>query len=427
LYWRYPAIAPRNYHAIFVMWLVGLAAMGLCWRGLLVRRQLGRRALAIVDLAFTASSGVVFGVTAVLAYDRHEPAFTCLIYACFVVFMRALILPSTARWTALVSSFAMVPLAVAAGILAASTKQEIPALVFFVSGVVFSGLAVVIATVGSRLIYGLRRRVTENMRLGQYTLERKIGEGGSGAVYRATHALLRRPTAIKLMHPDRTSADALVRFEREVQQMSELTHPNTVAVYDYGHSPDGVFYYVMEHIDGIDLERLVAVHGRQAPTRIADILGQICGALHEAHHRGLVHRDVKPANILLCERGGADVAKVVDFGLAREIEDGVAGPAADVHALGAVGYFLLTGERVVSGDSPGIDPPLEALLLECLSKDPGARPSAERLAASLSRLPRTGWDEHASRTWWQAAREVAPGVAAGESAMTITVDLVARS
>jgi eukaryotic-like serine/threonine-protein kinase len=166
--------------------------------------------------------------------------------------------------------------------------------------------------------------------LGQYTLVEKIGEGGMGAVYRARHALLQRPTAIKLLLPERTNELDLARFEREVQLTSQLTHPNTIAIYDFGRTPDKVFYYAMEYIDGISLEQLVDEDGPQPPARVIHMLVQACGALAEAHGVGLIHRDVKPANLLLCARGGAhDVIKVVDFGLIKDTRPH-SGPAVTI-------------------------------------------------------------------------------------------------
>jgi serine/threonine-protein kinase len=314
------------------------------------------------------------------------------------------------------------------------------------------------------------------MQLGQYTLDRKIGEGGNGAVYRARHALLRRPTAVKLLLPDKVGAENLDRFEREVQHMSQLTHPNTVAVFDYGRSPDGVLYYAMEYLGGVDLENLVRLHGPQPSSRVIDILVQVCGALQEAHEAGIIHRDIKPANIILCERGGvADVAKVVDFGLVKEItrdtsasaqiilgtpayvapeavtDPASIGPAADLYALGAVGYFLLTGRRVFEGKTAVelciqhvTQPPrrptevakillpkeLEDLILRCLAKNPGDRfESASQLAEALEAIPRApDWDRADARRWWRefrARQEVPPSAAA--PTLTITVDLGDRA
>ena len=236
----------------------------------------------------------------------------------------------------------------------------------------FGALAVLLSTKTSSVIYGLRQTVREARRLGPYTLVEKIGEGGMGAVYRASHALLRRPTAIKILPPQRAGQMDLARFEREVQMTSQLTSPHTVSVYDYGRTPDGLFYYAMEFLDGIDLEELVRRDGPMPPERVVHILRQVCEALGEAHRAGLIHRDVKPANILLCERGGRfDVAKVVDFGLVKSVggtdpgvtqentapgtphymaPEALTSPdrvdaRADVYSLGATAYFLLTGQN----------------------------------------------------------------------------------
>src|SRR5262249_57932480 len=139
--------------------------------------------------------------------------------------------------------------------------------------------------------------------------------GGMGVVYRAHHALLRRPTAVKLLNQDKTTETALRRFEREVQITSRLNHPNTIVIYDYGRTPEGVFYYAMEFLEGIDLEKLVKVFGPQPERRVVNILNQVFGSLAEAHGLGLIHRDIKPANIVLNRRGGGwGFCRGADFG-----------------------------------------------------------------------------------------------------------------
>jgi serine/threonine-protein kinase len=289
----------------------------------------------------------------------------------------------------------------------------------------WAAVAIALTAVASRVLYGLRREVRDAQRLGQYTLVERLGEGGMGVVYRAEHALLRRPTAVKLLPPTER-ADSIERFEREVQLMAELSHPNTVAVYDYGRTADNVFYYAMEYLDGVDLQGLVAIGGPQPAARVIHVLRQICGSLEEAHGRGLIHRDVKPANLFLCRnRCEPDTVKVLDFGLAKDVvavdasltasnvvlgtpqymsPEAFATPAladarSDLYSLGAVAYLLLSGTPVFGGDtaieicakhlhampeSPALrlgSPlplDLEAVVLSCLAKAPNERPATGR-------------------------------------------------
>ena len=296
--------------------------------------------------------------------------------------------------------------------------------------------------------------------LGQYALEEKLGAGGMGTVYKARHAMLRRPTAVKLLDVDRISPDAIARFEREVQLTSGLTHPNTVAVFDYGRTPDGIFYYAMEYLDGMNLDDLVKRFGPLPEARMLYLLRQICGSLAEAHAAGLVHRDVKPANIFLTRRGGLhDFVKVLDFGLVKAL-DGQEGanvtnpnslmgtplylsPEAvdrpeevdarsDVYAVGAVGYFLLTGTPVFTGatvmeiclkhskaepEAPSlrsgqpVSPALEKLLLRCLAKAPADRPrDAADLLHELERCAVQGtWSAADAAAWWAAQEKNTAG------------------
>jgi hypothetical protein len=244
-------------------------------------------------------------------------------------------------------------------------------------------------------------------------LDREIGRDSVGVVYRARHALLRRPTALRLLRPDRVAVDHLDRVERAVREMSLLTHASAVAVFDFGYSPDGAFYYAMELIDGIDLAALAAQHGAQPPGRVIAILVQLCGALHEAEVRGVVDRRLEARHVLLCERGGVpDVAKVIELGLG----DGRASPRDDVRAIAAIGEVLLGGDVPAS--------PLGELLAGCASDGPTDPPALARALTAL-RVP-DGWDAAAARAWWRAHRVVVDDADTAGPSATITVDLDAR-
>jgi serine/threonine-protein kinase len=333
--------------------------------------------------------------------------------------------------------------------------------IFMLGTTLLMGFAAAMVIFGAHRIESLRREVLEARRLGQYQLGELLGTGGMGEVYRGEHVLLRRPCAIKLIRPDRAGDPKnLLRFEREVQATATLTNWNTVEIYDYGHAPDGTFYYVMEYLPGLTLDQFVSRYGPLPPERAVHFLRQVCGALLEAHSVGLIHRDLKPGNIIVGERGGLpDVAKLLDFGLVQAPRlDGEGekltqlgalvgtpaymspeqaggeeelNPRSDIYSLGAVAYFLLTGrppfvrktavqvlaahlhERTqplteLRGDVPT---DLEVVVLRCLEKDPKQRcQSAAELDESLARCSCSGrWDREQATRWWREHRPTPPG------------------
>jgi eukaryotic-like serine/threonine-protein kinase len=450
-------------------WLACARAPGLRARGL---RAIDFGALWLVCAGFALQA---FDV----ASGRFEPTgpysrATLVLILTNVLLARAVFVPSPAPWTAALSAGCALPV-VAVAVLAADARAGAASASVWLA--LWALCAIVVATLASRVIYGLREQVREARRLGQYTLEQKLGEGGMGVVYRARHAMLRRPTAIKLLPPEKAGDAAIERFEREVQLTARLSHPNTVAVFDYGRTPDGIFYYAMEYLDGVDLHTLVRADGPQPPARVVHVLRQVASALAEAHGVGLIHRDVKPENVILCERGGIpDVAKVVDFGLVRDLErssslsradvvqgtplylspEAIAAPdsvggQSDLYALGAVGYFLLTGQHVFDGATlvevcahhlhtrpvppsqrlgQSLPGGLEALLLACLEKEKARRPpSASVLQKQLAALARElEWSEDEARAWWQRwrARAAAEPKAADAAGSTLSVSFLDR-
>ena len=317
---------------------------------------------------------------------------------------------------------------------------------------VLAAIAIFIFTIIlARMQREAQKAAIESQKLGQYTLEKKLGSGGMGVVYKGTHAKLRRPTAIKLLNVDKVNDSSIERFEREVQITSQLNHPNTVAIYDYGRTEEGIFYYAMEYIEGIDLQVLVDKYGPQSEARTIHILHQICGSLYEAHSLGLVHRDIKPANVMLARRGGEpDVCKVLDFGLVKALDSrsgaqqtnansltgtplymspeaiqtpDAVDPRSDLYAVGAVGYFLLTGKNLFDTENivelcqaqvskppmpPSeragrqVSPELEGAIMSCLEKLPARRPQTARdLIQLLSRSPAgLKWSFEEADHWW---------------------------
>jgi serine/threonine-protein kinase len=324
------------------------------------------------------------------------------------------------------------------------------------------GVAVVISGVVTRL----GQQVSRAREMGSYRLGELLGRGGMGEVYLATHRMLARPAAIKLIRPETLGADdetaelAARRFRREAEAAASLRSPHTVELYDFGVTEDQTLYFVMELLEGSDLETLVERHGPLPANRTIYLLGQVCESLEEAHARGLVHRDIKPANIHVGRVGlRHDFVKVLDFGLVKSVAgvsddslatatgltpgtpaymapemtrgDPVSGQA-DIYAVGCVGYYLLTGRLVFEADNAyqmiarhlsaepippsvranvALPPGLDQLVLSCLAKNPAQRPDAAELGRALAAIPVEPWTEQDAAHWWRAAAN--PPVAVG--------------
>ena len=357
-------------------------------------------------------------------------------------------------------SLAAIPLMYAVG-----NNLPLPPDAFFFMFILPNLMVLLMAYVGSRVVYGLGTAVTKAREMGSYRLVERLGAGGMGEVWRAEHRLLARPAAIKLIRPEMLGAkgpatrDLLVRrFEREAQSTALMRSTHTMELYDFGVADDGTFYYVMELLDGFDLDALVSRFGPVPPERAVHFLLQACASLGEAHEAGLIHRDVKPANLYACRYGReVDFIKVLDFGLVtrgqvgevlddritaadmspggtpaymspeQALGEGVVDGRSDIYALGCVAYWLLTGTPVFKGStametivlhvsgvpeppsrrtSQPIPPELEAIVLDCLAKSPADRPqSADELALRLEVVRSADpWTSGRARTWWDEHR-----------------------
>jgi serine/threonine-protein kinase len=473
---------PLSGFGLFFHGLVALITAVLAlvlWR----RRDLSLRALRGIELALFGSLVVFF---AWLQYKdfNHGPLAEAVRCEQPPLILRQAVGNSTMRWFLLIilygvfipntwrrcalvgAAMAVIPLVLTP--LAAARQAPLPPEMLYslLDMATLLALAMAVAVFGSHRIQVLEEQAFEARQLGQYRLQRRLGTGGMGEVYLAEHLLLRRPCAVKLIRPEQAGdRTTLQRFEREVQAMATLTHPNTVEVFDYGHADDGTFYCVMEYLPGLNLEDLLDHHGPLPPARAVHFLCQVCGALREAHGIGLLHRDIKPSNIIACQRGGVfDVAKLLDFGLVQPTRltteadrltvqgtiigsppymspEQAAGKAldvkSDIYSLGAVAYFLLTGqapfvretammmlmahayEPVVPPTAvrPDLPADLQAVVLRCLEKDPARRfPDAQSLQAALTACSAAGrWTEDEAAAWWKthpaldtAGRETRP-------------------
>jgi serine/threonine-protein kinase len=434
-----------------------LTAVGLGLTSAVLRKGAKARSfvsLRAVDLAGTVIVGVLFAANAVYESQGKGGALTTALAIGHLLIVRAVVVPSSGRWTLVTSLCTAVAGLVGEGTTLALlwTKPGPVAPELLPITGIWLGVSVLAATVSSRIIFGLRGEAARLRVAGQYVIHEKIGEGSMGQVYRATHAMLRRPAALKLLEAAGSRgarAAAAAEFEREVQHTARLRHPNTITVFDYGRTTDGVFYYAMEHVEGWTLQRLVEETGPLPASRVVHLLDQILASLAEAHGENLVHRDVKPANVMVVGRIAPDSVKVLDFGLAQDVsrppeggsDDGrIVGtpayiaperltpgaevaPASDLYSVAAVGYFLLTGTTVFRAAtlremlrqqrSATPEPPAErlgaavperlaTLVLAGLAKDPVLRPaSAEDFRQQLRAAGVPVWSEAEARAWWE--------------------------
>ena len=492
--WRFGLVAREVGNPDFMLQVCAIVPCLLLW--LICRRgALGVRTIMTVEtVGILATAGLYIGMGSHIPAEAGADTITAFVLS-FILFARAVYVPSTATHTIVLGVAMGVPLVIAMyfhylhadmvldweklGWDAPPASNEVVAAVSASITTMWWTLVVGLAALATRVIHGLRKEVRDIRSLGQYTLERKLGEGGMGVVFQATHGMLKRPTAIKLLRQERVSLDAQARFRREVQLTAKLTHPHTVRIHDYGKTPDGVFYYAMELLEGATVREIVEAVGPQPPARVVHVLREAALALNEAHSIGLIHRDIKPSNIMLAEQGGElDVTKVLDFGLVKstgaEATDrtdanvvmgtphylspeaiqapGKVSPKSDLYSLGAVGYYLLAGRHVFDGETimdvclhhiQSPPPPLseargepvpaelEAVVMACLAKDPEDRPASGRaLAGALEEVPVPRWTLWEAEAWWQRyGDQINAGrrdESVGADENTVAVDLTGR-
>ncbi len=370
-----------------------------------------------------------------------------------LIFVYTMYVPNTwRRATVVVGMLALLPItANLIAMLASQPMRDVLTWDGWGAIVLVMTLTAVTGVYGVHTIGRLRSEAFQARQLGQYRLTHLIGSGGMGEVYLAEHQMMKRPVAIKVIRPNRANdPSALARFEREVRATSRLSHWNTIEIFDYGRTADGTFYYVMEYLPGMSIGELVERHGPLCPERAVYLLRQTCDALGEAHSLGLIHRDIKPGNLFAAQRGGHyDVAKVLDFGLAKrtisttesiqltgegsitgsplymapeQATGGEADARSDIYSLGAVAYYMLTGRPPFPGEnaikvmiahaSEAVTPPsvyradvpadLEAIVMRSLAKSPADRfPDTASLAAALAECECAGrWSRHDAADWW---------------------------
>jgi hypothetical protein len=439
-----------------IVGVISIAVSVWLWR---YTRRLTCNPRLALDIALGYEVLLALGIGIVNQWEPMRLLAGRLSWLCVLILIFPMIVPNTPRKTLIASLIAasMDPV----GLVVAHLRGlETPSSALILWNYLPNYVCALIAVIPPKIMTRLGHHVQRARELGSYRLVELIGRGGMGEVWRATHRMLARPAAIKLIKPEILgapgAAEATVlieRFRREAEAASGLQSPHTIRLYDFGETRAGTFYFVMELLDGLDLETLVRRFGPVPPARVVEILRQTCHSLGEAHDSGLIHRDVKPANIYLCRLGREyDFMKVLDFGLVKYDQDQsildtiktntemtTGTPAymapemangepidrrSDLYALGCVGYWLLTGQMVFEADGPlrmliqhiqaSPVPPsirsgrpvpraLEELIMRCLAKKPADRPaSADEIVAELDRMKLDRqWTQADARDWWE--------------------------
>ena len=407
----------------------------------------------VYEVVLAAIGGIGFQIMIDATWlPKHGVSETCIMILLFPV-----IVPNVA-WKTFVASFLAASMDPLGLLLAGEIGENGLTVLNLIEAYYWNYICVFLALIPARILYNMGRDVNRARDLGSYNLGAPLGKGGMGEVYRASHRMLAREAAVKLIRPEtlgdpETAKRAIGRFQREAKATANLHSPHTINLYDFGVTDDVAFYYVMELLDGFDCDTFVRRFGPQSPERTIHLLRQACRSLWDAHRSGLIHRDIKPANIYVCHYGhDYDYVKVLDFGLVKEsggLADGEAPltlantltgtPAfmapemlldksdvdgrADLYALGCVGYWLLTGEMVFERDTPmkmlaahlqeeplppskrtEFDLPagLDRIILSCLAKKREERPeSAAAMEAMLAECGTTAsWSAENAKNWW---------------------------
>ena len=422
-------------------------------------RRIGNKPQLLIDVG---SAYLVFQclLISVLSHWIPLPLVPRVSWVCVAILIYPAIVPNTPGKTLVVSLLAASTEPVAMGLSVLRGIEFHGGLLYLIWTSLPNYICAFLSVIPVKIIHGLGHQVRRARELGSYRLEEPLGKGGMGEVFRATHQMLARPAAVKLIRPELLGSSSpgaarvmVERFRREAEAAASLRSPHTISLYDFGVANDGTFFFVMELLDGLDLETLVERFGPLPPERCVYLLRQVCDSLAEAHARGLVHRDIKPSNIFTCRLGlSVDFVKVLDFGLVKAIDEGgreatlltapdsttgtpayiapevvrgdrVADHRVDIYTLGCVAYWLLTGRLVFQAPNAiqllyqhanatpvppsqvsefDIPPELDGAILACLAKFPEERPqSAAELSHRLAlAMPAPAWTEELAHKWW---------------------------